>query len=140
MAASSERGASYETAAASDCIRTFPRRLRRRRLEERHDDHHAAAGGEEDGSYEEVVLELPPPKAVGLGGEADPAFGAAERARERRARELGVIVRLREVRADDVLQLRAVDRREDALGLAVVEVAERSGDAFLEPARVAAVP
>jgi hypothetical protein len=81
-----------------------------------------------------------PIEAVVLRGEADPAFLAAHRPRQARARELGLVVVLREVRADDVLQLRAVERAEQPLGLKVVEVAERAGDALLQPLRVGAAP
>ena len=67
------------------------------------------------------TLEAAPVEAVGA-GEADPLLRAAHRARERGARELGAVVLLREVRADHVLQARAVDGAEQALGVGVVEV------------------
>src|SRR5258707_12230407 len=44
------------------------------------------------------------------------------------------------MRADDVLQLRAVERAEKARRMLVIEMAERPGDALLQPARVGAVP
>src|SRR5258706_8292047 len=83
---------------------------------------------------------LAPVEAVILRGEADPALGAVERDGERGAHDLGLVVLLREMRADDVLQARAVERGEQARGLLVVEVAERTRDALFQPARIAAGP
>src|SRR5258708_27425409 len=95
-------------------------------------------------AYKEIPkikkLQAPPPESNLLGGEADPAFLAAHRARERGASQTGAVVLLREVRGDYVLQPRAVERAQQALRLQIVKVPERSGDAVLEPLRVGAAP
>src|SRR5205823_7415390 len=85
-------------------------------------------------------LGVAPVEAVVLRREADPGRRAAERGGEALAHELRLVVLLREMRADDVLQLRAVERAEEARGVLVVEMAERAADALLEPARVGAAP
>src|SRR5258708_19730140 len=84
--------------------------------------------------------DAPPVEAFFLPSKADPAFVASHRARQRRARQLRPVVLLREMRADHVLQPRAIERAEEPLGLPVVEMAERPRDALLQPPWVAAAP
>src|SRR6266850_6669398 len=69
--------------------------------------------------------DAPPVEAFFLPSEADPAFLASHRARQRGARQLRPVVLLRQVRADHVLQPRAIERAEEPLGLPVVQMAER---------------
>src|SRR6266852_5819737 len=84
--------------------------------------------------------DAPPVEAFLLPSEADPALLASQRARQRRARQLRPVVLLRQVRADHVLQARAIERAEEPLGLPVVQMAERPRDALLQPLRVGAAP
>src|SRR5882672_12712673 len=77
--------------------------------------------------------DAPPVEAFFRPSEADPAFLASHRARQRGARQLRPVVLLRQVRADHVLQPRAIERAEEPLGLRVVQMAERPGDALLQP-------
>src|SRR5204863_8789207 len=84
--------------------------------------------------------DAPPVEAFFLPVEADPAFLASYRARQRGARQLRPVVLLRQVRADHVLQPRAIERAEEPLGLPVVQMAERPRDALLQPPRVGAAP
>src|SRR5207249_6861156 len=80
--------------------------------------------------------DAPPVEAFFLPSESDPAFLASHRARQRGARQLPPVVLLRQVRADHVLQPRAIEHAEEPLGLPVVQVAERPRDALLQPPRV----
>src|SRR5207245_9732997 len=76
--------------------------------------------------------EFPPAEARVLIGDADPLRRAVHRLRQRRARELGTIIVLREVRGEQMLELRVVELPEQGRGGAVVELAGLSGDAELE--------
>src|SRR2546422_277921 len=84
--------------------------------------------------------DAPPVEAFFLPSEADPAFLASHSARQRGARQLGPVVLLRQMRADHVLQPRAIERAEEPLGLTVIQMAERPCDARLQPLRVGAAP
>src|SRR5688572_8546407 len=85
-------------------------------------------------------LDTAPAEPFVLAGDTDPLILAAHRARERGAGERRTVVLLRKMRADDVLQARAVERAEQGLGVEVVEVAEGAGDALLQPAGIGAGP
>src|SRR5205085_9271283 len=85
-------------------------------------------------------LDFAPVEAVVLRGEADPALGAVERRGERGADDLGLVVLLREMGADHVLQPRASERSQKARGMLIVEMAERARDALLQPARIGTGP
>src|SRR5512139_635558 len=82
----------------------------------------------------------PPVESLLLRGDTDPVLAAAQRLRERGTCERRSVVLLREMRRDHVLETRAVERGEQAAGGCVVQVAEGTGDALLEPLRIVAAP
>src|SRR5262249_52898062 len=76
--------------------------------------------------FRPALAQFSPAEPFLLVRETDPRLFAPQCRCQRATREFGTVVLLRKVRADHVLQPRAVEARQQRLRLAVVQVPERS--------------